>query len=67
MNRYFSHTTQALVQQRRDQLLQTSAADIRSAPLVRAVMNDNCLCVMGGEGKIKEAAALFDNLVSLPD
>ena len=68
MNRYFSHTTQALVQQRRDQLLQTSAADIRAlAPLVRAVMNDNCLCVMGGEGKIKEAATLFDNLVSLPD
>ncbi len=68
MNRYFSHMTQALVQQRRDQLLQTTAADIRAlAPLVRAVMNDNCLCVMGGEGKIKDAAALFDNLISLPD
>ena len=37
MNRYFSHMTQALVQQRRDQLLQTTAADIRDlAPLVRA-------------------------------
>lgn len=68
MNRYFSGTTQALAQQRRDQLLATTAADIRAlAPLVRDVMGDNCLCVMGGEGKIRADKELFAQLVSLPD
>lgn len=68
MNRYFTGTTQDVVQQRRNQLLATTAADIRAlAPLIRAVMNDNNLCVMGGEGKIREEASLFQTLVSLPD
>lgn len=68
MNRYFTGTTPDITQQRRDQLLATTAADIRAlAPLIRAVMNDGNLCVMGGEGKIREEAALFDHLVSLPD
>ena len=68
MNRYFTGTTPDVAQQRRDQLLATTAADIRAlAPLIRSVMEDGNLCVMGGEGKIREEASLFGNLVSLPD
>lgn len=68
MNRYFTGTTQAAAQKRRDQILSTTAADIRAlAPLVRAVMMDNNLCVMGSEGKIKEEAKYFDTLIKLPE
>lgn len=68
MNRYFTGTTPDVAQKRRDQLLATTAADIRAlAPLIRSVMADGNLCVMGGEGKIREEASLFGNLVSLPD
>ena len=68
MNRYFTGTTQEAAQTRRDQLLQTTAADIRAlAPLIRAVMKDNNVCVMGNEAKIRQEAKWFDQLVSLPD
>ncbi len=68
MNRYFTGTTQDAAQTRRDQLLQTTAADIRAlAPLIRAVMKDNNVCVMGNEAKIRQEAKWFDQLVSLPD
>ena len=68
MNRYFTGTTPDVAQKRRDQLLATTAADIRAlAPLIRSVMADGNLCVMGGEGKIREEASLFGSLVSLPD
>lgn len=68
MANYFGKSTTADKQQRRDQLLATTAADIRAlAPLVKAVMDDNNLCVMGSETKIKEAAGLFSAVVSLPD
>ena len=68
MNRYFTGTTQDAAQTRRDQLLQTTAADIRAlAPLIRAVMKDNNVCVMGNEAKIRQEAQWFEQLVSLPD
>lgn len=68
MNRYFTGTTQNAAQARRDQLLQTTAADIRAlAPLIRAVMKDNNVCVMGNEAKIRQEANWFDQLISLPD
>ena len=68
MSRYFTGTTEAIAQQRRNQLLATTAADIRAlAPRIRAVMEDDNVCVMGSEAKIREAKDLFANLVSLPD
>lgn len=68
MNRYFTGTTQEAAQARRDQLLQTTAADIRAlAPLIRAVMKDNNVCVMGNEAKIRQEANWFGQLISLPD
>ena len=68
MSRYFTGTTEDIAQQRRDQLLATTSADIRAlAPRIRAVMEDDNVCVMGSEAKIREAKDLFANLVSLPD
>lgn len=68
MNRYFNGTTQDIAQLRRDQLLATTAADIRAlAPQIRAVMEDNNVCVMGNEEKLRKEADLFAQLVSLPD
>lgn len=68
MNRYFTGTTLEAAQARRDQLLQTTAADIRAlAPLIRAVMKDNNVCVMGNEAKIRQEANWFGQLISLPD
>ena len=64
---YFAKATKAKRQERRDQLLNTTAGDIRGlAPVVKAVMNDNNLCVMGSERKIKEEGRFFDDTVSLP-
>lgn len=68
MNRYFTGTMQEAAQACRDQLLQTTAADIRAlAPLIRAVMKDNNVCVMGNEAKIRQEANWFGQLISLPD
>ena len=46
---------------RRAKLLATTDADIRAlARFTDAVMEDNALCVVGNEGKIKEAAPVFN-------
>lgn len=68
MNRYFTGNTQEMAQQRRDELLATTVSDIRAlAPLVKAAMADNCLCVMGNETAIRQNKELFGELISLPD
>jgi Zn-dependent M16 (insulinase) family peptidase len=68
MSRYFTGVTQDVVQQRRNELLATDTAQIRAiAALIRAAMADDCLCVMGSEGAIRQEKDLFDRLVSLPD
>lgn len=68
MTRYFSGTTQELARKNRKALLETTVDDIRNlAPMIRAVMEDNHLCVMGGEGKIRADEDLFDEVVSLPN
>lgn len=68
MTRYFSGTTHELAKKNRKALLETTVEDIRKlAPMIRAVMADNNLCVMGGEGKIRADEDLFDTVVSLPN
>ena len=68
MNRFFTGTTLDMVQRRRDELLATTVADIRAlAPMIRAVMKDGNICVMGSEAKIREEKEVFRSLVSLPD
>jgi len=52
-------------QQLRTEILTTRQGDIRElAPLVRACMKENVLCVFGGEQKIKENKQLFGQVIS---
>lgn len=68
MTRYFTGTTDEVAQARRNQLLATTAADIKAlSPLIESVMKDDNLCVMGSEATIRQEKDLFTNLVSLPD
>ena len=68
MYRYFSGVTLDMVQHYRDQLLATTAADIRAlAPMIRSVMADNNICVMGSEQTIRQESNLFGKLLSLPE
>ncbi len=53
-------------QARRDRLLSANDADIRSLHrYIDAIMEDNALCVVGNEGKIKEAAGMFKEIKPL--
>ncbi len=48
------------VQKERDELLSTDAESIRKlAAHIRAIMEDECLCVVGNEEKIKEQKDIF--------
>lgn len=60
---YITGFTQADRQQIRDEVLSTTVADIRSyADMIEAIMTKNHYCVFGNEGKVKEAAEIFDKL-----
>ena len=51
------------VQRERDELLSADAETIRKlAAHIRAFMEDDCLCVVGNEEKIKEQKALFGSV-----
>ena len=52
--------------QRRERLLASTDADIRAlARFTDVVTEDKALCVVGNEGKIKDAAALFGEIKPL--
>lgn len=66
MGRYFGNIDIDKKVDFRKQVIACKADDIRKlAPLVRAVMADNHVCVMGNEGKIKEAGTVFESVVNL--
>ena len=51
-------------QTQRDEILRTSAEDIRSlSPIVEACMKENTFCVFGGEDKVEECKNLFNGIV----
>ena len=51
----------------RDEIVNCTIDNIRSlAPLVRSVMNDPYICVMGNEEKIRQNKALFTSILSMP-
>lgn len=60
---YLTHYDFARVQKERDELLATDADTIRGlAGYIRAFMEDECLCVVGNEEKIKEQEKLFTKI-----
>ena len=63
---YLSHVTEADFQKERDQILDASQESIRSLEAhVRAILNQQNLCVIGGEERLKQEQDLFDHLKSL--
>ena len=67
MTAYMSGITQEMLQQERDEILSATNEDIRRlAPLVRAVMAQDNICVVGSETAIRGAKDIFiqvDNLL----
>ena len=58
---YMTGFTFERVQKERDELLAADAETIRKlAAYIRAFMEDDCLCVVGNEEKIKERKDIFD-------
>lgn len=54
------------MQKERDELLRTSVEDIRAlAAYIRAFMEDDCLCVIGNDEKIKECREMFGTTEAL--
>ncbi len=63
---YMTNLSFEKVQQERDELLATTVETIRElAGHVRAFMEEDCLCVVGNEEKIKENEAMFMSIEPL--
>ncbi|MCB2289288.1 insulinase family protein [Clostridium sp. CS001] len=63
-NMYFSGATQEDNQKLRDEVLSTTAEDIRNlAQVFEAVIKQNIQCTVGGQNKINESKDLFDNII----
>lgn len=66
LSAYLSHLKYEEVQKERNEVLHTSVDDIRNlSEYVKALMEDDCICVVGNEEKVKESKALFLNIESL--
>ena len=65
-NVYLAGETVEDVQKRRDELLSTTPETIRGlAAYIEAFMGDECLCVTGNSGKLKENKEIFGKLENL--
>ena len=65
---YLRGITYADRQKTRSEILGTKPSDIRAlAPVIAAAMNEDAICVFGGEAKLQENAALFDHLTRVMD
>ena len=57
---WMSGLTEEQLQKERDQVLSATQEDIRAlAPIAEAILNSECICVIGGEEKISEARDMF--------
>lgn len=63
---YMSHISFEMIQKERDEILSTTQDDIRKlSELVKDIMNNANICVLGGEEMIKNDEDLFDSTESL--
>ncbi len=52
---YLCHLTEDMVEKERDEVLTAQPEDIRAlAPLIKAILSDDCICVIGGAAKCRE-------------
>lgn len=66
LSAYMSGVTYEQLQKERDEILGASKEQIRAvAPLVRAALADDALCVVGNEEKIRGAKDLFGTILPL--
>lgn len=64
--RYISGTTQAMMQQMKDEILATNLEQLKATSIVfEKAMKEDYLCVLGNENKIKANEDTFLNLVKL--
>ena len=63
---YLSGITDEMIQKDRDEVLNVTEEDIRKlADYVEAVLEDNCVCVVGTAPKIEESKELFNTVDNL--
>ena len=68
MTHYLTGNTRESRLKIRNEIIDCTVQDIRNlAPLVRSVMEDSYLCVMGSEEKIRKDKELFNIVQSMPD
>lgn len=66
MTAYLTNLTEEISQKERDAVLSTKQEDIRAlAPMVRAVIDQDNLCVLGSEKQIEDSKKLFMNVKTL--
>ncbi|MBE5928745.1 MAG: insulinase family protein [Lachnospiraceae bacterium] len=64
--RYLSGFSDEKRQKERDEILATDAAKVRElAEYVRAILDDECICVVGGADKIESCSDMFENVKEL--
>lgn len=63
---YMSGIDEEYLQNIRNQVLSITQEDIRAmAPIIKAVLEEGYICVIGNERKIEENKEMFDNITSL--
>lgn len=66
LSAYLSGVTDEMIQKDRDEVLNVTEEDIRKlAEYVDAILEAECICVVGTAGKIEESKELFKNIDSL--
>ncbi|MDE7422077.1 MAG: insulinase family protein [Lachnospiraceae bacterium] len=65
-NAYMSGIDEEYLQNIRNQVLEVTQEDIRSlAPIIRALLDEGSICVIGNDKKIEENKELFDTISAL--
>ena len=66
MNLYMNHVSEEMIRTERNQILDADQADIRAlADVLRAVLAEQSLCVIGSEDKIEENRDMFMEVKTL--
>ncbi len=66
LSSYLTGLTDEMLQKERDQVLDAGPEDIRAlADYLDAVMDCNCLCVVGSDAKLRDNADLFEEISKL--
>jgi presequence protease len=66
VSNYFTKRKQEDLQRDRDEILATTAEDIREfSEMIQKILNQNAICVYGNAEKINQEKDLFDNIIRI--